>query len=82
MLPQRSISKSTRVDTRTDPSPEFQYYWWTRPGSGTPNDFWGQGIHGQFIYVAPERNLVPVRFGIEYGYTDWPQLLAGLARRL
>jgi CubicO group peptidase (beta-lactamase class C family) len=44
--------------------------------------FWAQGNHGQFIYVAPSRNLVLVRFGINYDYDHWPELLAALARRL
>jgi CubicO group peptidase (beta-lactamase class C family) len=74
--------ESTRADTETDPSPKFQYYWWTRPESGTPNDFWGQGNHGQFIYVALQRDVVLVRFGIEYGYEHWPELLGELARRI
>jgi CubicO group peptidase (beta-lactamase class C family) len=72
------VTESTRVDTGTDLSPDFQYYWWMRSGSGTPNDFWAQGNHGQFIYVAPERDVVLVRFGIECDYGHWPELLAGL----
>jgi hypothetical protein len=30
----------------------------------------------------PSRNVVLVRFGTEYNYDHWPELLAGLARRL
>jgi CubicO group peptidase (beta-lactamase class C family) len=52
------------------------------PGDGARNDFWAQGNHGQFIYVAPSRDLVLVRFGTGYNYDHWPELLAGLARRL
>ena len=78
----RWVADSTRADTRTDPSPRFQYDWWTRPGSGRPNDFWAQGNHGQFVYVAPSRDVVLVRFGTDYnddtGRTCWPTL----ARRL
>jgi CubicO group peptidase (beta-lactamase class C family) len=51
-------------------------------GAGARTDFWGQGNHGQFIYVAPERDLVLVRFGTDYNYDHWPELLAELARRL
>jgi CubicO group peptidase (beta-lactamase class C family) len=49
---------------------------------GPPNDFWAQGNHGKFIYVSPSRNVVLVRFGTEYNDDHWPELLAGLARRL
>jgi CubicO group peptidase (beta-lactamase class C family) len=82
LVPRAWVAASTRVDTRTDPSPEFQYCWWTRPGHGAGNDFWAQGNHGQFIYAVPSRDLVLVRFGIDYSYAHWPELLASLARRL
>jgi CubicO group peptidase (beta-lactamase class C family) len=82
LLPRGWVADSTRVDTGTDPSPMFQYCWWTRPGTGPANDFWAQGNHGQFIYVAPSREVVLVRFGTGYNYDHWPDLLAGLARRL
>jgi CubicO group peptidase (beta-lactamase class C family) len=61
LAPRAWVAASTRVDTRTDPSPEFQYCWWTRPGDGAGNDFWAQGNHWQFIYVVPSRDLVLVR---------------------
>jgi hypothetical protein len=32
--------------------------------------------------VSPSRNVVLVRFGTEYNDDHWPELLAGLARRL
>jgi CubicO group peptidase (beta-lactamase class C family) len=82
LVPRAWVKASTGVDAETDPSPEFQYYWWTRPGSESPNDYWTQGNHGQFIYVAPARDIVLVRFGIEYGYEYWPEFFAELARRL
>ena len=47
-----------------------------------PNVFWGQGNHGQFVCVSPGRNVVLVRFGTDYNYDHWPDLLAGMARRL
>jgi hypothetical protein len=47
-----------------------------------PNDDWAQGNHGQFIYLSPDHNLVLVRFGTDYHYDHWPDLLATLARRL
>ena len=47
-----------------------------------PNDFWAQGNRGQFVYVSPGRNVVLVRFGTDYNYDHWPDLPAGLARRL
>ena len=36
LVPHRWVADSTSADTRTDPSPRFEYDWWTRPGSGPP----------------------------------------------
>jgi CubicO group peptidase (beta-lactamase class C family) len=36
LIPRRWVADSTEADTRTDPSPRFQYDWWTRPGTGPP----------------------------------------------
>jgi hypothetical protein len=72
LVPRAWVADSTRVVTRTDPSPRFQYCWWTGPGTGPPDDYWAQGNHGQFIYVAPSRDLVLVRFGTDYHYDHWP----------
>jgi CubicO group peptidase (beta-lactamase class C family) len=69
-------------------TPADEYGTWAQGTSsavdaiGRPNLLLGQGNHGQFIYVAPERDLVLVRFGTDYNYDHWPELLAELARRL
>ena len=80
-MPRGWVAESTRVDSGTDPSPTFRYDWWTRPGTGPPNDYWGQANHGQVIYLSPHHNLVLVRFGTDYHDDHWPDLLATLARR-
>ena len=45
----------------------YKYMWWgmTRPEASY--DFTAYGNKGQFIYVSPQKNLVIVRNGIEYG---------------
>jgi CubicO group peptidase (beta-lactamase class C family) len=45
----------------------YGYMWWgvTRPDGG--HDFLAWGDHGQYIYVSPEKNLVIVRNGLEFG---------------
>jgi len=40
------------------------------------------GNLGQFVYVAPDRDLVIVRLGDDYGAEGWPSLLAELASQL
>jgi CubicO group peptidase (beta-lactamase class C family) len=63
----------------------YAAHWWT----GTPD---GQrfpdghglaaGNHGQFIYVAPDRDLVIVRLGDTDANADWPQILASIAAQM
>jgi len=36
LVPRRWVAGSTRADTRTDPSPWFEYGWWTRPDPTPP----------------------------------------------
>ena len=43
-------------------------------------DFYAEGHHGQFIYVAPAEDIVIVRFGLKYGNARWPGLLGQIAR--
>jgi CubicO group peptidase (beta-lactamase class C family) len=43
-------------------------------------DFFAQGFHGQYIYVAPEKQMVIVRFGRDRGSERWwPGLMARIA---
>lgn len=60
-------------------------HWWT----GTPDGrrfpdghAMAAGNHGQYIYVAPERDLAIVRLGDAEGEVDRPELLASIAGRL
>ena len=66
------IEESTGPDTSTDPSLDYQYFWWVNTPDGK-NHFSARGNYGQYIYVAPEKDLVIVRRGKEggekgYGY--------------
>jgi CubicO group peptidase (beta-lactamase class C family) len=47
-----------------------------KPGT----DFYALGLHGQYIYVAPEQQMVIVRLGREAGRMGWwPPLLRKIA---
>ncbi|WP_157991537.1 serine hydrolase domain-containing protein [Caldimonas tepidiphila] len=46
-----------------------------RPG---PN-FYARGQHGQYVFVAPQQEMVIVRLGRERGTENWPALLDELA---
>jgi CubicO group peptidase (beta-lactamase class C family) len=78
------VEESTRADPTTDPSLEYQYFWWVdTPGS--KNHFSARGKYGQYIYVAPEKDLVIVRLGKEegeQGYDYWISLFEELSTKL
>jgi CubicO group peptidase (beta-lactamase class C family) len=78
------VEESTRADATTDPSLEYRYFWWVdTPGS--KNHFSARGKYGQYIYVAPEKDLVIVRLGKEegeQGYDYWIRLFEELSTKL
>ena len=43
-------------------------------------DFYAEGLHGQFIYVAPVEDMVIVRIGLRYGNAWWPGVMGRIAR--
>jgi CubicO group peptidase (beta-lactamase class C family) len=45
----------------------YQYMWWGMKRDGDSYDFSAEGNKGQYIYVSPEKNLVIVRHGIDFG---------------
>jgi len=78
------VKESTRPDAITDPSLEYQYFWWVDTPHGR-NHFSARGNYGQYIYVAPEKDLVIVRLGKEEGergYEYWIELCEELATKL
>jgi len=45
-------------------------------------DFYAQGILGQFIYVYPEKNVIIVRNGSNYGISNWLDVFRYIAEHL
>ena len=56
--------------------PDASHELGVKPGE----NFYAEGHHGQFIYVAPAQNMVIVRFGKKYGNVWWPGLLGQISR--
>jgi CubicO group peptidase (beta-lactamase class C family) len=80
------IEQSTRADTSTDPSQDYQYFWWVNTLNGEDHHhFSARGKYGQYIYVNPEKDLVIVRLGKEEGergYGYWTSLFEQLTTKL
>jgi CubicO group peptidase (beta-lactamase class C family) len=59
--------------------------WWVNSANGENYHFSARGKYGQYIYVAPEKDLVIVRLGKEEGekgYDYWIELFEQLATKL
>ncbi len=54
----------------------YNYMWWGMSREAGTYDFTAEGDKGQFIYVSPEKNMVIIRNGIEYGIPshEWLKL--------
>jgi CubicO group peptidase (beta-lactamase class C family) len=59
------VRAATAADATADPAQDYQYFWWVdleRPGR-----FYGLGNLGQYLYVAPDADVVIVRNGSDWG---------------
>jgi CubicO group peptidase (beta-lactamase class C family) len=59
---------------------DYGYMWWIDPKA--PGRFFAMGNLGQYIYVAPDREAVLLRFGTRFGDVEWISLLRALASRI
>jgi CubicO group peptidase (beta-lactamase class C family) len=59
----------------------YKYFWWgaTRPGG--KSDFYAEGNKGQFIYISPQKNMIIVRNGVDFGLpaSGWVRLFHDFA---
>ncbi len=76
VVPTAWVEEATRVDTTTDPSAAYQYFWWI---DQERNAYYAEGNFCQFIYVVPDTELVLVRHGKDCGGTYWTGLLGDIA---
>lgn len=76
VVPSEFVAEATRLDTTTDPAPDYQYLWWLDEDRSA---YFANGDHGQFIYVDPGTDLVMVRHGKSPGDRDWIRLMGDLA---
>jgi CubicO group peptidase (beta-lactamase class C family) len=76
------VHESTAVGDGTDPS-AYGYWWWTYRDDELGDYFAARGNKGQYIVVIPERDLVVVRHGRDFGGVDnWVGVIADIARSI
>jgi CubicO group peptidase (beta-lactamase class C family) len=60
IVPAAWVQRSLQVDTTQGSVGEYQYQWWL--ASETEGDFYALGLHGQYLYVNPQRRMIIVKF--------------------
>jgi CubicO group peptidase (beta-lactamase class C family) len=61
----------------------YKYLWWGQQVDPHNFDYFALGAKGQFIYICPRKQAVIVRFGKQWGKTDWwPGVLKQIADSL
>jgi len=82
LVPVEWVDESTRLDTATDPAPQYQYSWWVNAEFIGKHHYYAAGKHGQYIYIVPEQNMIFVRFGRTDPYRQWDSVFEELAARI
>jgi CubicO group peptidase (beta-lactamase class C family) len=75
-------AETATADDVTDPAGFYQYFWWV--DDQRSERFYGLGNLGQYVYVAPDADVVIVRNGSDWGIENdaWLTLFRELADRL
>jgi CubicO group peptidase (beta-lactamase class C family) len=84
IVPEAWVEESTAADVSADPAGYYQYFWWIDPQR--TERFYALGNLGQYVYVAPDADVVIVRTGREWGLDNevwldtFRKIADGLAR--
>ena len=57
---------------------KYQWFW----SLDEKSYYFAKGYRGQYVFVIPEKHMVFVRFGDDYGDVDWPALFVQIADNL
>jgi CubicO group peptidase (beta-lactamase class C family) len=85
VVPSEWVSQATSRGPETAPADVYAFHWWTGAINGDlfpDGHVMAAGNLGQFVYVAPDRNVVIVRLGNHAGDQDWPSLMAEIVAGL
>jgi CubicO group peptidase (beta-lactamase class C family) len=82
IIPEKWVDESTRRDITSDPTPQYQYFWWVNAKVADKHHYFAAGKHGQYIYIVPDQSLIFVRFGKSDPYRHWVDVFEMLAERI
>ena len=76
LLPEDNINYYPESFASLPGNAYYKYMWWGYARDGGTYDYTAAGDKGQYIYISPEKKLVIVRNGIDYGIPslDWIRL--------
>ena len=77
LLPAAWIEESTKPSTTDGGVRYYAYQWWL-----THKGYEANGLHGQFIFICPEKDLVIVRLGTSEGKISWENLFDQVAEKI
>ncbi len=81
VLPPGWVAQAFARDGSAGPDDRYGFHWWTGRFDGSPlpdGHAVAVGNLGQFVYVAPDLDLVVVRLGDDTGGVDWPARFVAL----
>ena len=77
VLPSDWVQESITSSNEHGAAKFYKYQWWL-----TQRGYEANGLHGQFIFVCPEKNLIVVRLGKSEGKLNWENLFDQLAEKI
>jgi CubicO group peptidase (beta-lactamase class C family) len=77
LLPAKWIEESTQAIKTEGGVSYYKYQWWI-----TKDGYVANGLHGQYIYVNPAKNVIMVRLGKSDGKLHWESMFDQLATYL
>ncbi len=80
LIPASWVAESTKIDTTQGSVWYYQYQWWFT--NQKQANFVANGLHGQYIYVNPGKNLIMVRLGKQPGNVNWQRFFEATAAKL
>jgi CubicO group peptidase (beta-lactamase class C family) len=91
------VARSTQIDTSknrdsyypdlpffTTENGYYKYFWWGYSRDNEQYDYFARGNFGQYIYVSPQKDLIIVRHGKQYGINPgaWPRIFFDFAGKI